>query len=303
MLNLLMRKHRFYRCRFSDEMKKVDFMGDGVNMKKFFLISCGIMMFVSFLFGCKAEKDDLTWTNQNAVYAYVKAGYEEGILNNVEAAFESYSFQKVYVTEKNTNQWTPLSLLFVLENSGTVSQQAFIELLNKDERINHASKCRDLPFETVDTRYIEREKDTVSVGETLSLTIKGNIDYYVQPFDFRGLFVQPKRNKNYTVKDFRGIDLKSVKKEENGWLYLELKEEGDFNLIKASDKISRLSSIDITEPDKSNFCVIPPIWQVSDPSIAEFEDPNCIPTAVLRGILPGEVVVDFGGVKCNIVIK
>lgn len=303
MLNLLMRKNRFYRCRLADEMKKVDFMGDGVNMKKFFLISCGIMMFVSFLFGCKAEKDDLTWTNQNAVYAYVKAGYEEGILNNVEAAFESYSFQKVYVTEKNTNQWTPLSLLFVLENSGTVSQQAFIELLNKDERINHASKCRDLPFETVDTRYIEREKDTVSVGETLSLTIKRNIDYYVQPFDFGGLFVQPKRNKNYTVKDFRGIDLKSVKKEENDWLYLELKEEGYFNLIKASDKISRLSSIDITEPDKSNFCVIPPIWQVFDPSIAEFEDPYCIPTAVLRGILPGEVVVDFGGVKCNIAVK
>lgn len=133
----------------------------------------------------KMTKDDLVWTNENIVYAYVNAGYEDDILKDLEGSFESLSFQKVYAAEKNTNEYTPLSLLFILDENGAVTQREFIGLLEQDERISYADGRRDLPFETVDTRYIEREKDTVSVGETLQLTLVGNIDYYVQPLILR----------------------------------------------------------------------------------------------------------------------
>ena len=117
--------------------------------------------------------DTLVWTNDNAIYAYVNEGFENDILNDVEGAFESLHFQRVYVTQKNTDMQTPLTLLFVLEESEATNKQDFISRLSQDERINRVRECRDLSFETVDTRYIEKEKDTISVGETISVTIKG----------------------------------------------------------------------------------------------------------------------------------
>lgn len=52
--------------------------------------------------GCndKQETDDLIWTNDNAIYAHVKAVFEREILKDVEGAFASLRFHKVYVTEK-----------------------------------------------------------------------------------------------------------------------------------------------------------------------------------------------------------
>ena len=38
--------------------------------------------------------------------------------------------------------------------------------MREDERINHVRAGRELWFETVDTRCIEKEKDTIAVGET-----------------------------------------------------------------------------------------------------------------------------------------
>ena len=141
-------------------------------MKKRFAGILAAMMasafMVGFLSGCgnNREQDDLVWTNDNAVYAYVKAGFENDVLKDVESTFASLQFQKVYVTEKNVNEWTPLGLLFVLEEDKLAEKQDFIRVLREDERINHIRACQDLWFETVDTRCIEKEKDTIAVGET-----------------------------------------------------------------------------------------------------------------------------------------
>ena len=246
--------------------------------------------------------DDSQWTNYNAVYAYVKAGFENDILKDVEGAFESLHFQKVYVTAKNTNGWTPLRLLFVLEKDGTENIQDFIRLLQQDERINGASPCRDIAFETVDTRYIKKEKETIAVGEEMRLTLKGYLDGYVQPFDFGGLYAKPSINKNYTIEDFRGIDLKSVIKKDNGWLYLELAEENYFNIIKAADILSRLPEMEVVDFDTSNVTIpIPPIWEISDYTVASLvTDMNDYGSAIVKGLKPGEVTVEFAGVSCKI---
>ena len=251
------------------------------------------------------DSDNLVWTNENIVYAYIKAGYEEDILKDIEGSFRSLPFQKVYVAEKNTNEWTPLSLLFVLDDNGTITQKEFIELLEQDERINHANSGRDLPFETVDTRYIEKEKDTISVGETLQLTLMGNIDYYVQPFDFKGFFVKPMTAKQYNAQSFPGVALKSVKEENDGWLYLELEEEGYFNIVKECDKVARLFEIARVEKDKRNIVsVIPPIWQVSDETIVSIEtNSNNYACVVITGLKAGWVTVDYAGVKCEIIVE
>lgn len=264
------------------------------------------MMALAFC-ACNSNKkdDDLVWTNDNAVYAYVKAGFENDILNDVEGAFESLCFQKVYVTEKNVNEWTPLGLLFVLDEYETEKKQEFIRLLEQDERINHTSVCRDIEFETIDTRYIEKAKDIIAVGEEMGLTLRGSIDYYVQPFSFSGLSVKPTTNKNYSVNDFQGINLKSVTKKNDGWLYLELVEESYFNVIKAADILSKLPEMEKVEPDKSdvNF-IIPPIWQISDETIARLKtDTNNDGNAIIIGITSGEVTVEIAGVSCKIKVN
>ena len=89
-----------------------------------------------------------------------------------------------------------------MDDNGGITQKGFIDLLEQDERINHANSGRDLPFETVDTRYIEKGKDTISIGETLQLTLMGNIDYYIQPFDFKGFYIKPATEKQYNIHSF-----------------------------------------------------------------------------------------------------
>lgn len=270
----------------------------------------GIMIGALLLFSLAAcnqleEGETFEWTNENAIYAYVKAGHETEIINDVEAAFGSLSFEKVYVVQKQIDASTPLELLFVLEENGSEKQQDFIDLLNKDSRISHARKSRDLPFDTVDNRHIDKVKDTIAVGETLILEAKGNIDYYVQPFNREGFLIKPMISKTYTVADFPHVDLKSVVERDNGWLYLELTSEGYFEVIKAIDTLSRLSTIKSAMPERELISIIPPVWNISDSTIAIFESTNYggAPSAVIRGIKSGKVIVDFDGVSCEITVK
>ena len=60
----------------------------------------------------------------------------------------------------------------------------------------------------------------------------GNIDYYIQPFDFNGFYIKPATEKQYNIQSFPDIALNSVTEASDGWLYLELEEENYFNIIK-----------------------------------------------------------------------
>lgn len=259
---------------------------------------------ISFaLVGCKnSQSDDLVWANDNAVYAYVKTDFENEIFKNVEGAFDNVNFQKVYITNKTPKN---LTLLFILEENDVADTREFIDVLSRDERISGVIPCRDLPFESVDTRYIEKEKDTLSVGEEMVLTlVAGKHEYYIQQFDFGGLFVKPKEVKNYSVRDFKGINIKSVNERENGWLYLELAKENYFDVIKALDNLSRIATFEEVKADTSKVWHLPPpYWEVSDTNVAEIKANEDYYTATIKGLKPGEVSVGFDGVRCNIVIK
>lgn len=273
--------------------------------KKYFGLMTAVLLPLS-LAGCtpSANVDNLTWTNSNAVYASVKEGYEQEILVNVEDAFKTLSFEKIYVTEKHVNPYTPLVLLFILNEKKVEETQGFINTLNEDMRINHARISRDLYFETIDTRLIKKEKETISVGETLLLEMKGNIDFYVKPFRDEGLLIKPTDNKNYAVKDFPQINLKSIEARDNGWLYLELAKSGYFEVIKAADVLARLSTIEKIELDQYSSMILPPIWDISDSTIAVFESSNGggYPTATIKGISAGIVTISYGGLSCEITV-
>ncbi len=274
-----------------------------MTIKKILII---VMLCAIFgLVGCTSKEwDNLEWTNDNVVFADIKFGFEDEILKNVEGSFKDLTFQKVYVIEKNTSDDVSLKLLFVLNETGVEKRQEFINLLGQDDRIYHAYHRRDLPFATVDTRYIEKEKNTITVGETLRLEIKGNIDFYEQPFKFNGFLVKPVVNKTYTIKDFSQVNLKSIEARKDGWLYLELATEGYFELIKAVNALSRMSTIEKVMFDRSEVFFIPPAtWQISDTSIAVFESTNydCF-IAIIKGIKPGKVTIEYGGIKCEIII-
>lgn len=266
------------------------------------LLSLISVFCISFaLVGCKNnQSDDSVWTNGNAVYAYVKADFENEILKNVEGAFDNLNFQKVYITNKVPQS---LTLLFIIEENGVTDTREFIDILSRDERISGVSPCRDLPFESVDTRYIEKDKDTLSVGEEMVLTlVAGKHEYYIQQFDFGGLFVKPKED--YSVRNFKGINIKSVNERENGWLYLELAKENYFDVIKAIDKLSRTATFEEVKADTSQMCPLPPpYWEVADTNIAEIKVDDDYYTATIKGLKPGEVSVGFDGVWCNIIIK
>lgn len=251
------------------------------------------------------EEDDLEWNNSNAIYAFIKAGHEHDILNDVEGAFKTLPFKKVYVTEKNIDEDAPLVLLFILDESRVEEIQTFIDILNEDERVNYVNISRDLYFDTVDTRHIEKSKNTILVGESLKLEMKGNIDYYVKPFGDEGLFIKLEDDKVYTVEDFPQINLNLVELIGNDWYYLELTNSGYFEVIKAADVLSRLSTINNVELDKREISMFPPdVWGISNTSIAAFEstDGGGYPTAIIKGISVGVVTITFGDISCEIII-
>ncbi len=276
---------------------------------KFIFMALIIVVSVFAFSACDTNKgnDKLVWTNDKAVYAYVKAGYENEILSDVEGAFNSLRFQKVYVTEKNVNSFTPLVLLFVLEEDEIKNKDELLDKLKRDERVYYVGVCRDLHFDTVGSLYLESENDTVKVGETIRVTVKGSVDVYRQPFDFGGLYVKPKHGE-YSEDTFNGINLISVKEQSNGWLYLQLKEESYFGVIKALDILSRLETIESVEADRSKVTLDPPpIWTVSDPTVLELEiNESDYGTVVVRGIKQGKATVEFTGTisaRCEILIK
>ncbi|MCL2062157.1 MAG: hypothetical protein FWH03_06015 [Firmicutes bacterium] len=278
-------------------------------------ILCGIVFLFSLAVfaSCEVLKDevllgpgtqdpfrpDLTeWTNDNAVYAHVKAQYADEVLKNAESAFKAYNFKKMYISQQNQ------SLLFILNESGADKQEEFKSLLDADQRISSAHNCRDLPFPTVDTRYLDAPIDTLKVGETLTITPKGHLSAYRQPFNFEGVWVtltQYNAAKTYTPEDFPQVQFQaqfSAVKNYGGNLYLELEQPNYFNVIKAVDRLSRNAEIKTVEFDILLDGKPPPIWDISDTTVADYAEENGKsafnrPLTII-GLKPGKVTIMHG---------
>ena len=258
------------------------------------------------------DSSNLEWTNEQSVYAVVKAQYVSEVLANVEDAFKNYKFKDVYVRGKTiaTPQTLPLTVLFVLDESGVENQKAFEELLHFDERISATWDCRDLPFETVDTRYLDVAKDIIEVDEVLEISMKGFLNAHHSPFEFNGVWVTLtnfNENKTYKSSDFPQVKVAYVEGQK-GKFFLKLSEPSYFNVIKAADALSRVSTIKSVEFDYGNvISPPPPIWKISDRMVAEFVDElgwvhHDKPVTII-GLKAGKVTISLDDVRCEITVK
>ena len=141
-------------------------------MRKIISIILLFFLVVSYL-GCKTNgksnnsKDDLEWTNEEAVYVSIKKEYLSSIFDNIEKEFSNYSYEKVYVVDKNTNDDGSLyyRLLFIVKKD----IDSFCDKLRNDERISSLQMSSDLPFESYDNRYMEYDKNPITVGESINI--------------------------------------------------------------------------------------------------------------------------------------
>lgn len=269
-----------------------------------------IMLLGAGLVGCNdKEIDNLEWKNENAVYAVINSKFKNDILKDVEGSFNFYSFEKVYITSINIGSNDSISLLFILNSIEIEEKERFKKQLSNDSRISYVNDCYDLPFESVDTRYIECKKNIINIGETLMLELKGNKNYYVPQFDFNGFLAKPKyleNKKTYKINDFPKIGINKIEELENGWLYFKLANGGYFNLIKAMDKIARLDNIEEIDVDKRNITLIPPIiWSSSNKRVVDFIefDENNYGKVTIKGLSKGETIVNYDGVFCKITVE
>lgn len=272
-------------------------------MKRIILLLMMIVISIAVV-GCGNGKNDIaSWTNDQAVYAIIKSEYEDDIIKNVNKAFKDLNYKKVYLVEKNINDDNQLKLLFILNTND--NREEFKQELLKNERINYLTDCYDLPFSTIDNRYIECEKSNIKIGEIITPSIKGNKVFYTKEFSYKGFFVKPKDNKEniiYKVSDFKDINLKNIETLEDEWLYFELEKDDYFNLIKSVDKVSRLYNIETVELDRSDVTLIPPsIWTVSNNEILEIIEENG--TISIKGLSKGEAIIEYDGVSLKIMVS
>lgn len=252
------------------------------------------------LFSC--GKDNLTWTNETAVYAYVKEEYKEEVLKDIDKAFKSFNYKKIYIAESLPEDYKCLKLLFILNDGENISE--FIKKLDEDKKMMGVSKCYDLPFETIDTSEMVLEKTTIKVGEMVEIKWKGIFHYYKKPFSFKGFYAKPKNSsdgKKYKISDFPGLGLKSVENFDNGWVYLELKTEDYFSLIKAKDRVAKMKKIEFVEEKREIIMASPPVWEISNPEIVEIIDKDG--KSWVKGLKPGKAIIKYTRYEKEITVE
>ena len=196
-------------------------------MKKIFgiFITC---MLISLMVSCNKnniKNDKLKWDNEHALYAVVNPNFKNEVLDNVDNMSSELSYKKVYIVGKNYDSSETLLLLFILNDNDNLD--TFRKEVLKNETIDYVYGSIDLPFDTVDTRYIECEKTKIAIGEETQIRIKGSKKFHMQQFSYNSFMVKPKKveNTKYKISDFPDINLKKIEKSENGWLTFELKTE------------------------------------------------------------------------------
>lgn len=289
-------------------------------MKKLILLLVITILFLSSFTGCNVNNvnsqyggennpnmnsSKTKWENDVALYVDIYFEDSCAILKDIEKTFENYKYTRMYLVNKSIENTTSITLLFIFDS--VADKETFSNQVKNDIGVAYTRNCRDIPYESIDTRYIECEKSIIEIGESTTLEIKGTKNYYVQPFDFNGFLVLPKKSlqsKEYNISDFSQIDLQEIETLENGWLYFRLNSSDYYNLINSIDAISRLDMFEKTEFDKRETTLIPPPnWELSDNNIVEIvEFDYGSGKIIVKGISKGEVLIKFDGIVYKLTV-
>ena len=270
-----------------------------------------LFLFIISFLGCKAEdkkdnlnsnylKDDLEWTNDEAIYVSIKKEFLSSVFEDIEEKFSDYKYEKVYVVNKYTYDNGDLyyRLLFVVKND----IDSFCDRLKKDERISSFNMCKDLAFESYDNRFMKYDKSIINVGESITISIKGDCNIYYQPFYFDLLCVKPINynfRNEYNISDYPEIDDISFIDSTLHWLIIGFSNSNYYKIVKTIDLLARNTSNECV--DFLEMRVIQPIWEIDNEELASFviNNDNSI---TLKAIKPGNVKVSYDGIECSISI-
>lgn len=271
-----------------------------MRMKRMFVVLIAVL-FGFAIVGCnnQPKEDTLEWTNDDAVYVTIDKQYREQVLDDLSATFSNYNYKKVYVVEKIANEYESLNyqLLFIIDSD----QEEFINQLLLNEKVKSAEKCKDLPYESFDERYLKYDSDTIKVGDTLTITMSGEADIYRQYFLYNSLYVTPvnfDENKEYTEEDFPELNnIQSIQNKKTE-LIINIKDSSYFNIIKTVSKLAQSKNIESVR--LRPFDVIYPIWEIDHPELVEFEME--IGSITIKAVAPGKVTITYDGKSCEITI-
>ena len=245
------------------------------------------------------------WENDVALYVdiYFEDSYPTS--KDIENTFEDYKYTRMYLVNKSVENNPSITLLFIFDS--IADKEIFRSQVKNDIEMAYSRNCRDIPYESIDTRYIECGKEIIEIGESITLELKGTKDYYVKPFDFEGFLVLPQKSlqsKEYNISDFPQIDLQKIEILENGWLYFHLNSSDYYSLINSIDAISRLDMFEKIKFDKREITMIPPsIWEFSDDNIVEIvEHDDGSGKITVKGISKGEVLISFEGIVYKLTV-
>lgn len=286
-------------------------------MKKLILLLVTTLLFLSGCTGCHNNNSQCGGENnpdmnsskaqwENEVALYVDIYFEDlyPTSEDIEKTFENYKYTRMFLVNKSIEN-NSITLLFIFDT--VADKEIFDNQVKSDIGTAYTRYCYDIPYESIDTRYIECEKDIIEVGESTSLEIKGIKNYYVQPFDFNGFLVLPKellQSKKFKISDFSQIDLQGIETLENGWLYFHLNSSDYYSLINSIDAISRSDMFEKVEFDKREITLIPPAnWEISDHAIVEIvEFDYNSGKIIVKGISKGEVLIKFDGIVYKLTV-
>ena len=289
-------------------------------MKKIILLLITTLLFLSGCTGCHNNNNNsqcggennpdmnsskAQWENEVALYVdiYFEDSYPTS--EDIENSFKNYKYRRMYLVNKSIEDTLSITLLFIFDS--VTDKEIFDNQVKNDIGTTYTRYCYDIPYESIDTRYIECEKDVIEIGESTSLEIKGTKNYYVQPFDFNGFLVLPQKSlqsKEYNISDFPQIDLQGIETLENGWLYFYLNSSDYYSLINSIDAISRSDMFAKVEFDKREITLIPPSnWEISDHAIVEIvEFDYNSGKIIVKGISKGEVLIKFDGIVYKLTV-
>ena len=289
-------------------------------MKKLILLLITTLLLLSVFTGCNINNKNpqdggennpnmngskTKWENDVALYVdiYFEDSYPTS--EDIENVFNNYKYTRMCLVNKSIADTPSITLLFIFDT--VTDKEIFDNQVKSDIGTAYTRYCYDIPYESIDTRYIECEKDIIEVGESTSLEIKGIKNYYVQPFDFNGFLVLPKeslQSKEFKITDFPQIDLQGIEKLENGWLYFHLNSSDYYSLINSIDAISRSDVFEKVEFDKREITLIPPSnWEISDHAIVEIvEFDYNSGKIIVKGISKGEVLIKFDGIVYKLTV-
>lgn len=262
-------------------------------------ILCMCSIFVVCLTGCK-KNDSLKWTNEEAIYVYIDKAYGKQVLDNLSGTFKDYNYKKVFVVEKSIDDEGLADCLLLFIVNGNLEE--CLNQFKNDEKVSSCWKCKDLPYEAFDYRYLQCDKDKIQVGDTFTIALKGDCDLYYQSFSYQSFFVKPvnyDENKTYRRKSFPKLhNIAYISNEYNG-IYIGIKKANYYDLIQSMDILARSKDIQLVEFNYID--VIRPIWEIdkSEQVIVVEERENSI---TLQAELSGVLHIRFDGIECTIEI-